>query len=91
MFSSNPRLNMIAGHLRTACAKGLLLLLLGLPAVTQAQDFNYTTNNGTITITKYIGSGGAAGLSELGAEVLECELEKFLLDAKRLFGSDWLG
>jgi len=31
------------------------------------------------------------GLSELGAEVLECELEKFLLDAKRLFGSDWLG
>jgi hypothetical protein len=24
----------------------------------QAQDYAYTTNNGTITITKYIGPGG---------------------------------
>jgi hypothetical protein len=34
----------------------LLLLLLTLPAAVQAQ-FNYTTNNGAITITKYTGSG----------------------------------
>jgi hypothetical protein len=36
----------------------LLLLLFALPAVVQAQ-FNYTTNDGTITITKYTGPGGA--------------------------------
>ena len=35
-----------------------LMVLLTLPAVVQAQ-FNYTTNNGTITITGYTGSGGA--------------------------------
>jgi BspA type Leucine rich repeat region (6 copies) len=34
------------------------LLLLTLPAVVQAQ-FNYVTNNGTITITGYYGPGGA--------------------------------
>ena len=45
----------MAGHLRTACATWLLLLLT-LPAVVQAQ-FQYTTNNGTITILKYNGSG----------------------------------
>ena len=41
---------------RTACVTSLLplLLLLTLPAVVQAQ-FNYTTNNGTITITGYTG------------------------------------
>ena len=42
---------------RTACATKLLLLLLTLPAVVQAQ-FDYTTNNGTITITAYTGHGG---------------------------------
>ena len=49
----------VAGRLRTACATRLLalLLLLTLPAVVQAQ-FNYTTNNGTITITGYTGPGG---------------------------------
>jgi hypothetical protein len=36
----------------------MLLMLLTLSAVVQAQ-FNYTTNDGTITITKYTGSGGA--------------------------------
>jgi hypothetical protein len=36
----------------------LLLLLLALPEVVQAQ-FTYTTNNGTITITGYTGPGGA--------------------------------
>jgi hypothetical protein len=35
-----------------------LLLLLALPAVVQAQ-FDYTTNNGTITITGYTGPGGS--------------------------------
>jgi hypothetical protein len=36
----------------------LVAALLALPAVVQAQ-FNYTTTNGTITITGYTGSGGA--------------------------------
>ena len=36
-----------------------MLLLLTLLAVVQGQDYTYTTNNGTITITKYIGPGGA--------------------------------
>jgi hypothetical protein len=36
----------------------LLLLLLTLPTTVQAQ-FTYTTNNGTITITKYTGYGSA--------------------------------
>jgi hypothetical protein len=46
--------------IRTACATKLLplLLLLALPAVVQAQ-FDFTTNNGTITITGYTGAGGA--------------------------------
>src|ERR1035438_1968935 len=45
---------------RTACATGLLtlLLLLTLPAAVEAQ-FTYTTNNGAITITRYTGPGGA--------------------------------
>jgi probable HAF family extracellular repeat protein len=43
---------------RAARAGMLLLLLLTLPAVVQAQ-FTYTTNNGTITITKYTGPVGA--------------------------------
>lgn len=34
------------------------MLLLALPAVVQAQ-FTFTTNNGTITITRYTGPGGA--------------------------------
>ena len=41
----------------------LLLLLLALPAAVQAQSSfwpcRYTTENGTITITQYMGSGGA--------------------------------
>jgi len=44
---------------RTACSTKLwpllLWLLLTLPAVVQAQ-FNYTTNNGAITISKYTGT-----------------------------------
>jgi hypothetical protein len=42
---------------RHICASWLLLLL-ALPAVVQAQ-FTYTTSNGTITITRYAGPGGA--------------------------------
>ena len=50
--------------LRTACALRLLvLLLLTLPAVVQAQ-FDYTTNNGTITITGYTGPGGAVAIPD---------------------------
>ncbi len=54
----NP--NTVAGRFWTACAARLLALLLLLmqPAVVQAQ-FNIITNNGTITITGYTGSGGA--------------------------------
>jgi hypothetical protein len=50
---------------RTACVTRLwpllLWLLLTLPSVVQAQ-FNYTTNNGTITITEYTGPGGAMAI-----------------------------
>jgi BspA type Leucine rich repeat region (6 copies) len=54
----NP--NTVAGRFWTACAARqlALLLLLMQPAVVQAQ-FNIITNNGTITITGYTGSGGA--------------------------------
>ena len=38
-----------------------LLLLLALPAAVEAQ-YNYTTNNGTITITAYTGPGGAVAI-----------------------------
>lgn len=41
----------------------LLVLLLTLPAVGRAQ-FNFTTNNGTITITGYTGTGGAVTIPE---------------------------
>ena len=48
----------LAWSSRTARTPWTLLLLLTLPAVVQAQ-FTFTTNNGTITITKYTGFGGA--------------------------------
>jgi hypothetical protein len=49
----------MAARLRAACAKKLLplLFLSTLPGVVQGQ-FTFKTNNGTITITKYTGSGG---------------------------------
>ena len=54
-FNATSWLHLISN----ACAaRLLLLLLLMLPAVVQAQ-YNYTINNGTITITRYTGSGGA--------------------------------
>src|ERR1035441_1330020 len=40
-----------------------LLLLSAFPAVVQAQ-FNFTTNNGAITITGYTGSGGAVTIPD---------------------------
>lgn len=48
---------MAIGRLRTPCVARLLalLLLLTLPDAVQAQ-WNYTTNNGTITITRYTGT-----------------------------------
>lgn len=48
----------VVGILRAACTMRVILqsLLLTLPAMTQAEDYTYTTNNGTITITKYNGS-----------------------------------
>ena len=49
-------------HLRTARAAALLLLTLLAPA--QAQDYTCTTNDGAITITKYIGSGGAVAIPD---------------------------
>jgi hypothetical protein len=39
-------------------------MLLLLPATVKAQ-FNYTTNNGAITITKYTGSGGAVNIPSI--------------------------
>ena len=58
--------NTVAPRLKTACIARLLpvlLLLLALPVAVQAQ-FTYTTNNGTITITRYTGSGGAVTIPD---------------------------
>ena len=43
---------------RNLSGLALLLLLLTLPAVVQAQ-FTFVTNNGALTITGYTGPGGA--------------------------------
>src|ERR1019366_359508 len=54
----------IQANKRRAARTGiLLLLLLALPAAVQAQ-FTYTTNNGTITITGYTGTGGAVTIPD---------------------------
>jgi hypothetical protein len=58
-FETTSCPNTLGGRLRTICTAGLLPLLLLLPAVVQAQDYTYTTNDdNTITITGYTGSGG---------------------------------
>jgi hypothetical protein len=60
-FATTSCPNALGGRLRTASAARLLplVLLLTLPAVVQAQDYTYTTNDdNTITITGYTGSGG---------------------------------
>ncbi|MGD0536070.1 MAG: hypothetical protein ABSC03_00360 [Verrucomicrobiota bacterium] len=41
-----------------------LLLLLAVPAAVQAQ-FLYTTNNGTVTISQYTGSGGTVIIPDM--------------------------
>ena len=49
---------------RRAARTGMLVLLvLALPAVVQAQ-FTYSTNNGTVTIMGYTGPGGAVTIPE---------------------------
>ena len=57
-----PGRRTVTGFFRTTYGKELwplvVALLVALPAVVRA-DFNYTTNNGTITITEYTGPGGA--------------------------------
>jgi hypothetical protein len=56
--------NTLAGCLRPACAaRLLLLLLLTLPSAVQAQ-FTFTTNNGSITITGYTGSGATVTIPD---------------------------
>src|SRR5437899_8910573 len=48
-----------------AVTRLLPLLLLTLPAVVQAEDYTYTTNDdGTITIAGYTGPGGAVTIPE---------------------------
>jgi hypothetical protein len=65
MASTKKRSEPAPTGLRFACAVGLLMLfLLALPAVVQAQ-FTYTTNNGTITITGYTGPGGAVTIPSM--------------------------
>ena len=44
--------------IRICLASGLVLMSFPVKAQ-QAPDFTYTTNNGTIAITSYVGSGGA--------------------------------
>src|SRR5262245_15245075 len=47
------------GRSKTGWATGLLLLLLRLGLSTEVEaQFNYTTDNNTITITGYTGAGG---------------------------------
>jgi hypothetical protein len=52
------RINWAAGRL-------MLLLWWALTAALQAEDYTYTINNGTVTIKKYTGSGGAVVITNL--------------------------
>lgn len=66
----------MAGSTRTACTRLLpLLLVLALPAAAQGQ-FNFVTNKGTITITKYTGSGGAVTIPSTTNGHLVTTIEK---------------
>src|SRR6266481_3102485 len=53
-------LNITVGHAGRIFASSIipLLLLLARPVVLEAEDYLHTTNNGTITITKYTGLSG---------------------------------
>src|ERR1035441_4459318 len=55
--------NRLAKALQRVVPAFFALLLLALPAVVQAQ-FEYQTNNGTITITGYTGPGGAVTIPD---------------------------
>ena len=59
--SPPPRSHSIPHPLRRRICAPLLLapLLLAVSSAVQAEDFNYTTNNGAITITGYNGCDGA--------------------------------
>jgi hypothetical protein len=59
-LATTPHPKTAVGPLRTGCARRLLLLLVTLtfPAVVQAGDFSYATNDGAIAITGYTGPGG---------------------------------
>ena len=59
-------LNITAARLSRSCAAKALsvLFVLILPHRLQAEDYTYTTNGGMITITKYIGSGGAVTIPD---------------------------
>lgn len=49
-----------AARINSACpAARTVLLLLLLPASVHAQDYGYTINNGSVTITGYMGAGGS--------------------------------
>jgi hypothetical protein len=78
--SSEPKLT----HpcvLRSICAPWIvLLLLLALPASVQAQ-FNCIITNGTITITKYTGPGGAVTIPDTidGLPVISIGFEAFFV------------
>ena len=59
-----------SGLLRSETARAtgflaLLLLMLALPAAVPGQDYTYTTNNGTITLIAYTGSGGAVTIPSM--------------------------
>ncbi len=58
-FGTNAVKTSIVG--RVSAPWILPLFLLALPSVAQTQ-FNYTTNNGTVTITGYTGSGGSVSI-----------------------------
>lgn len=47
------------GRLKNMCMGGLLTLLCTLAVPAFAEDYTYSTNSGSITITGYIGAGGA--------------------------------
>ncbi len=49
-------------HHRFRLCRAALLLLLALPSAVRAEDYTYTISNGTVTITKYIGPGGAVSI-----------------------------
>ncbi len=50
---------MITKNLRILTALSLFLWVAAPRAAAQAEDYTYTTNNGTISIANYTGSGGA--------------------------------